>query len=830
MKSLAGKLTLSIGIASALLATYLFYETYRMTNRRLNDVVVQQADMALQFDLSIRSYVGKVVRPMMYDLLGEDEFVPETMSTSYVARSIFEDVHKQFPDTIIKFSSDNPRNPVNQAGPEEMEVIRYFNDNPHIERWSGQIEINGRAYLANFSARRMKPSCLKCHGDPADAPRSLIERYGDKAGFHRPLGEVIGTDTVAIPLSTMTRSLWTESVDTFILIGLSVAFFFFIITAIIRLHVTAPLSKISRHMSEAASGDSYRDIAKLRVASRDEIGDVARSFNVLFSKLHEFYNSLEDKVAERTADLKQANDNLLREIQARKETQQSLELTQFLINHFSDPIFIIQQDARIQFANIAASRRLGYSLETLVTMTLFDIDANIPADAWPSFWRELRKQETVLMESLYETKTGELFPVDIRANYYKLGRQEYNFTVVRDISEHKQARIEKNLLEKRLRRALKMEAIGTLAGGVAHDLNNVLSGLVSYPEVILMTLPEDSDFRAPMETIRQSGQKAAEIVQDLLTLARRGVAQFKPVNMNAVITDYLVSPELKEAIKNNPDNRIRTDLAPDLLNIMGSEVHLSKTIMNLVINALEAMPDGGACTLSTQNRYVDQTLQDYDDVQEGDYVLVEISDTGHGMSEEDKERIFEPFYTKKTMGKSGTGLGMTVVWSTIKDHDGFIGINSEPDSGTVFKLFFPATRKQLDEDETRFVLDHHKGDGETILVVDDVLEQRQIAAAILEKLGYEAVTVAGGEEAVAYLKKHTVALVVLDMIMDPGIDGLETYRRIIDIHPGQNAIIVSGFSESARVKALQRLGAGQYVRKPYTVEKLAETVKTALSS
>jgi CheY-like chemotaxis protein len=182
------------------------------------------------------------------------------------------------------------------------------------------------------------------------------------------------------------------------------------------------------------------------------------------------------------------------------------------------------------------------------------------------------------------------------------------------------------------------------------------------------------------------------------------------------------------------------------------------------------------------------------------------------------------------MGKSGTGLGMTVVWSTIKDHDGFIGINSEPDSGTVFKLFFPATRKQLDEDETRFVLDHHKGDGETILVVDDVLEQRQIAAAILEKLGYEAVTVAGGEEAVAYLKKHTVALVVLDMIMDPGIDGLETYRRIIDIHPGQNAIIVSGFSESARVKALQRLGAGQYVRKPYTVEKLAETVKTALSS
>jgi CheY-like chemotaxis protein len=216
-------------------------------------------------------------------------------------------------------------------------------------------------------------------------------------------------------------------------------------------------------------------------------------------------------------------------------------------------------------------------------------------------------------------------------------------------------------------------------------------------------------------------------------------------------------------------------------------------------------------------------------VEEGDYVLLEVADTGHGISEEDKEKIFEPFYTKKVMGKSGTGLGMTVVWSTVKDHEGFIGIHSEMGSGTTFNLYFPATRKQIDAKASPSMLANHRGEGETILVVDDVLEQRQIAAAILERLGYRPVTVAGGEEALEYLNENPADLVILDMIMDPGIDGLETYRRIIEIRPGQKAIIVSGFSESARVKALQRLGAGRYVRKPYTIEKLAETVKSALS-
>jgi len=216
-------------------------------------------------------------------------------------------------------------------------------------------------------------------------------------------------------------------------------------------------------------------------------------------------------------------------------------------------------------------------------------------------------------------------------------------------------------------------------------------------------------------------------------------------------------------------------------------------------------------------------------VEEGDYACLTVADTGTGISEADRDRIFEPFYTKKVMGRSGTGLGMAVVWGTVKDHNGYIGIESFEGHGTTFKLFFPIVRGAAVEETPRFNLDECRGDGETILVVDDVELQRRIASRILEKLGYRVTSVASGEAALEYLNAHRVDLVVLDMIMDPGMDGLDTYRRILEVNPSQKAIIASGFSETERVREAQALGAGPYVKKPYTIEKIGLAVKETLA-
>jgi CheY-like chemotaxis protein len=249
--------------------------------------------------------------------------------------------------------------------------------------------------------------------------------------------------------------------------------------------------------------------------------------------------------------------------------------------------------------------------------------------------------------------------------------------------------------------------------------------------------------------------------------------------------------------------------------------------MNLVSNASEAIEGCGNVTISTRNHYVDRPLRGYDDVNIGEYVILSVSDDGSGISSDDLERIFEPFYTKKTMGRSGTGLGLAVVWNVVQDHKGYIDTTTD-ENGTTFELYFPITRDEISDKDSTIPAKDYKGNGETILVVDDVASQREISAKILDLLGYKTKVVSSGEEAVEYLKENTVNLLLLDMIMDPGMNGHETYERIIKIHPNQKAVIASGFAETDAVREAQRLGAGRYVKKPFTLEKIGLAVKEEL--
>ena len=390
----------------------------------------------------------------------------------------------------------------------------------------------------------------------------------------------------------------------------------------------------------------------------------------------------------------------------------------------------------------------------------------------------------------------------------------------RDISDRKN-------LQEQLIKSQKMESLGLLAGGVAHDLNNVLSGIVSYPELLLVKLPADSTFRKPLKTIMESGIRAAAIVQDLLTIAR-GVAIIKePLKLNDLIYDYFDSPEFKTLKQLYPGVTFKLHLAEDLLNIDASDVHIRKVLMNLIANAAEAIKKSGNVSVSTDNRFLDRQLKGYEEIDIGEYAVFSVADDGPGISTRDLKRIFEPFYTKKKMGRSGTGLGLSVVWNVMRDHKGYIDVKSDCD-GTRFELYFPITREVVFKTDANISLTSYKGNGETILVVDDIESQREISSGVLDMLAYKHEAVASGEEAIEYLKQNTVDLILLDMIMNPGINGYETYKRIIKIHPGQKAIILSGFSETDDVKKTKSLGAGKYLKKPITLEKLGMAIKEEL--
>ena len=541
------------------------------------------------------------------------------------------------------------------------------------------------------------------------------------------------------------------------------------------------------------------------------------------------HDDLEIRIEKRTRELAESNVFLKREIEERKRAEQALreseEKFRSIVENSHAGIFTVDKDYRFTYANKQLCEILGYPLDEIVGRDfrgfLDEESKLLVAERYRQ--RQKGKKIPPKYEFNVARKDGQKKRIEIISTVImNPDRMPQTISQILDITEQKQ-------LESQLQRAQKMEAIGTLAGGVAHDLNDVLSGIITYPELLLMDMPEDSPLRDPILNIQRSGEKAAAIVQNMLTLARRGVSIKDVVDLNNIIFEYLDSPEYQNLRSFYPDAKLKTNLETDLLNIMGSPINLSKTIMNLVSNAAEAMSDGGKFVISTQNQYIDKPITGYETIKDGDYVILSISDTGIGISPDDIEKIFEPFYTKKKMGRSGTGLGMAVVWGTVKDHNGYINVQSIEGKGTTFTLYFPATRKEPAKNESKLSVENYMGNGEKVLIVDDVEEQRKIASHILKKLNYSIAAVSSGEEAVEYMKSNSADLLVLDMIMDPGIDGLDTYKQILKFQPKQKAIIASGFSETDRVREAQRFGAGAYVRKPYMLEKIGLAVKAELN-
>jgi two-component system, cell cycle sensor histidine kinase and response regulator CckA len=662
----------------------------------------------------------------------------------------------------------------------------------------------------------------------------LVER--SRGIFHN--GEPIGNVTLALsPLQSKEAKQELLKVSLAALL-ISVVGLIFSTGFLLKKYLREPMRFLHTIAQSYAQGDyhphpegtSYREFEPF-VSVLVEMGETIESqMNELHraeSALKNHRDHLEETVARRTRELKRSNRELQNEIQDRRMAQEELRAHQQRLEAIlrASPVGIgLAVDRQLSWTNQTFYQMVGYERDSLrgrSTRIFYKDDAEYER-VGKALYSPISRPEIAFVETQWVRRDGTVFDCIVRScPLDKNDPSKGIIFAVADISEAKR-------LENKLQRAEKMEAIGTLAGGVAHDLNNILSGIVSYPEILLMDLPAGSPLRNPLLTMQKSGERAVEIVQDLLTMARRGVSVTEVVNLNRTIAEQLSSPEMAKLKSFHQNVKITTVLAEDLLNVKGSATHLSKSIMNLISNAAEAMPDGGTITVSTGNIYLDTPVKSYEHIEEGDYVKLSIADTGTGIGKKDREKIFEPFYTKKKMGRSGTGLGMSVVWGTVKDHSGYIDVQSVEGKGTIFTLYLPVTREELKEAEPGMSIEELKGQGERILVVDDVQEQREIATAILTTLGYHVASVPCGEKAVEHMNHHATDLLVLDMIMDPGIDGLDTYKKIVELHPAQKAIITSGFSRTDRVKEVQRLGAGQYLKKPYTLSKLGLAVKEEL--
>lgn len=500
-----------------------------------------------------------------------------------------------------------------------------------------------------------------------------------------------------------------------------------------------------------------------------------------------------------------------------------------LVNHTPDVLWTLDTRLNISYMNDAIFPLSGFLPRELLGKPFARL---LPRERILEFEDLIQEDKPFLLETDICHLNGEVLTVEISGDKIKgyLGRKISYQGVLRDLTREKYLEKEQATLKKKLVQSEKLKNLGILAGGVAHDLNNILSGIATYPEVLLMDEGLTPQIRQGLIIIKDSGRKASSVVSDLLTISRGAAnTEMEVLNINTVIERYVEAADFTRVKESYSQVHIEVVMEPELLNINGSYIHIEKAIMNLVINGVEetAQKESGHVIISTANIYIDDALTGTSDLLAGEYVMLSVSDNGSGIPGEYHKKIFDPFFTKKEMGKSGTGLGLTVVRNTVRDHQGDVRVISS-EKGTRFELFFPAIRKELPQKKKTNSLLEITGQGQRILIVDDLADQRKIAGTILKNLGYQVFTVADGMDAVAFVKENAVDLIILDMVMEPSISGLETYQRIKKINPGQKAIIASGHSESKDVLMTQNLGAGAFVKKPYTIMDMGIAVKEEL--
>ena len=500
---------------------------------------------------------------------------------------------------------------------------------------------------------------------------------------------------------------------------------------------------------------------------------------------------------------------------------------EFLLSIY-DAVLITDWEGHILDGNTRSTEFLRYEIRELRAKVIFDIIYGFDKAILQKICDNLDRDQFTLIEEAYcRRKDQSLFPAEIATNKLHLGDEKHLCFFVRDITRRKQD--EKLLQQTRdqLTRAERLEMAGSIAGHIAHDFNNLLTPLVAYPDFIRSKLPENSPAQADLDVIAKTAQQMAHINQQLLALSRRAYHEQSVLNINSMIKTEALFLERNASAKG-----IKLDLAlaGDLLNMKGSPQQLLRVIQNLCQNAVEAMGPAGTLTIKTENVCLDTPLKKYELMTPGKYIKVLIADTGHGIPPKIQDKLFDPFFTTRKADKQrGSGLGLSVVRGIVKDHQGFIDLESTVGKGTTFSLYLPACQDKIQP----VAPEKHYTGTETILVVDDDKLQIEVMTRLLQTLGYTVENAHSGEEALRLFatykaKGHFPKLIILDMVMGEGMDGAQIYQELKAINPKQRAVIVSGYAESPRVNLAQTLGAGVYLRKPITLEKLSEAVRQEL--
>lgn len=514
-----------------------------------------------------------------------------------------------------------------------------------------------------------------------------------------------------------------------------------------------------------------------------------------------------------------------RDVSELKRTEEALRLAQFSIDKAADQILWATDNASLVYANEAACTSLGYTQEELLSMTVHDIDPDVPPAKWLDYLSLFREKGSLVFETRHRKKDGSIFPVEIRTTHIYFHDKEYLFAFCRDITERKVAEAEKARLEEQLLQAQKMESIGRLAGGIAHDFNNLLTGISGNILLAMLDLNPEGSIYAALSDAVEAAKSATALTRQLLAFSRKQIIEPKVVDLNELIERLHVM--LARLI--GEDIHLQKMLADGLWKIKADPGQIEQLLVNLAVNARDAMPRGGRLVIKTKNMTLDKEYcQTHAHAAPGDYVMISVSDTGCGMSSEVKRHLFEPFFTTKAKGK-GTGLGLATVYGVIQQNRGIVEVYSKEGVGTSFKVFLPRVFEEASERPAPETRQDLAGGRETILLVEDETTVRSLTCRVLQRLGYKVYPCANGEEAleVAAGHKGKIDLLMTDVVM-PSMNGRALAVQLTQQRPDVKVLFTSGYTEDIIADHGVIEEGLHFIGKPYAPEDLARKIRSVL--
>ena len=504
----------------------------------------------------------------------------------------------------------------------------------------------------------------------------------------------------------------------------------------------------------------------------------------------------------------------VRDISERKQMEQELYLTQYCVDKASVGVHRSGPDGRFLSANEKLCKNLGYTREELCQMHVHEIDPDFSHKDWLAHRQGLRVEGSQTFEAIHQRKDGTTFPVEITATYLEYENEGFSFSFTRDITRRKQ-------MEEQLIQAQKMDAIGQLAGGVAHDFNNMLIVILGYAEMLKAQLPHHAPSLKGILEIEKAATRSRDITRQLLAFSRKQLIAPKLLHLNELITHTQTT--LASLI--GEDIELRFYPGQDLWPIKFDPAQIDQILINLAVNARDALPDGGDLTIETENISLDETYcQNHHEINPGYYVRLAVSDNGVGMDQETLSHIFEPFFTTKGVGE-GTGLGLATIYGIIKQNDSAITVYSEPGQGTTFKIYIP---KVVGDVEVVVKTEEVVEDvaTETILLVEDDEMVREMTMTMLETLGYKVLVAETPADAVSTCEKQDIAidLLLTDVVM-PGMKGPELRNKINAIRPGIKTLFMSGYT--ANIIAQHGVLDEEifFIQKPFSLKLLQKKVR-----